>query len=251
MREDKDICPIHNLFFESVLVNSGAALICGGCHLELEKELASLREKYNQLLLAVSVPEKVMSETIAQLTQDLKVANETIAKYRKEFMGDGGVGITNLEAELKVMTEKAVESETDNFKLDEELDHVKRKLSEAQAALKPIAEEIRNTGNLYKESDWNPEAHIDKPITLTVKEARAILTLTEGGASKPDYYYEGDGITYNPEVDAEATCWHCKKTFLCDMMDATCRLCHAPFDKKRCKEFGFEPKEGGAHETPS
>lgn len=58
--------------------------------------------------------------------------------------------------------------------------------------------------------------------------------------SKPDYYYG----SYILGVDPEATCWHCGKTFLCDCCDATCRLCHAPFDKKRCKEFNFIPNDG-------
>ena len=52
--------------------------------------------------------------------------------------------------------------------------------------------------------------------------------------NKPDYYY---GKWYKEGVDPEATCWHCGKTFLCDCMDACCRLCGAPFDKNRCKEF--------------
>ena len=47
---------------------------------------------------------------------------------------------------------------------------------------------------------------------------------------------------YKKGTDPEVTCWHCKKTFLCDCMDATCRLCGAPHDKKRCKEFNFIPK---------
>jgi hypothetical protein len=57
--------------------------------------------------------------------------------------------------------------------------------------------------------------------------------------------YTGNG-TYVKGIDPEVTCWHCGKTFLCDAMDATCRLCHAPFAKERCNEFGFIPtmKEG-------
>lgn len=62
-----------------------------------------------------------------------------------------------------------------------------------------------------------------------------------GSGKKPKWYYEGNGTTYSPETDAEASCWSCKKTFLCDPMDATCRLCGAPFDESRCKEFGFKP----------
>lgn len=59
--------------------------------------------------------------------------------------------------------------------------------------------------------------------------------------NKPDYYY---GKWYKEGVDPEATCWHCGKTFLCDCMDACCRLCGAPFDKNRCKEFNFKPTTG-------
>ncbi len=47
---------------------------------------------------------------------------------------------------------------------------------------------------------------------------------------------------YKKDVDPKVTCWHCGKTFLCDCMDATCRLCGAPFDKRRCDEFNFTPK---------
>ena len=56
---------------------------------------------------------------------------------------------------------------------------------------------------------------------------------------RPDYYC---GEWFKEGVDPEVTCWHCKRTFLCDCMDATCRLCGAPFDKSRCKEFNFIPK---------
>lgn len=53
-----------------------------------------------------------------------------------------------------------------------------------------------------------------------------------------------DNGTYKRNVDPEVTCWHCGKTFLCDCMDATCRLCGAPYAKERCKEFNFIPKVG-------
>lgn len=59
---------------------------------------------------------------------------------------------------------------------------------------------------------------------------------------KPDYYYKGKCTTYTKGVDPETTCWHCKKTFLCDCCDATCRMCGAPYDKNRCAEFKFTPK---------
>jgi len=58
---------------------------------------------------------------------------------------------------------------------------------------------------------------------------------------KPDYYDKGGCTSYTKGVDPEVTCWHCKKTFLCDCMDATCRLCGAPYAKERCKEFNFIP----------
>lgn len=44
--------------------------------------------------------------------------------------------------------------------------------------------------------------------------------------------------------DPWVTCWHCKSTHQCDCMDATCYKCGAPYDKKRCDEFGFKPKKG-------
>jgi hypothetical protein len=47
---------------------------------------------------------------------------------------------------------------------------------------------------------------------------------------KPEWYYKGlSGTTYNPKYDPEVTCWKCGKTFLCDPMDASCRLCNAFF----------------------
>lgn len=58
---------------------------------------------------------------------------------------------------------------------------------------------------------------------------------------EPEDEYTG-GI-YKKGIDPEVTCWHCKKTFLCDCMDATCRLCGAPYKKSRCEEFKFKPKE--------
>ena len=61
---------------------------------------------------------------------------------------------------------------------------------------------------------------------------------------KPKYYTQGKGTTYKEGTDPEVTCWHCKKTFLCDCMDAVCRLCGAPYSKDRCAEFGFTPKKG-------
>ena len=46
---------------------------------------------------------------------------------------------------------------------------------------------------------------------------------------------------YRKGVDPEVTCWHCGSTHLCDCMDATCRMCNAPYDKTRCEEFEFKP----------
>lgn len=63
------------------------------------------------------------------------------------------------------------------------------------------------------------------------------------GNSRPaprDAEYDSGG-SYRKGVDPEVTCWHCHKTFLCDAMDATCRLCGAPYDQARCKEFNFVP----------
>jgi len=54
-----------------------------------------------------------------------------------------------------------------------------KRIKQLEEALKPVAKEIKNTGNEYKENDWNENAHIEKPIVLTIKEARAILKATE------------------------------------------------------------------------
>ena len=56
-------------------------------------------------------------------------------------------------------------------------------------ALEPVYQEIKNTGCLYVEKDWNPEAHISKPITITIKEARKIIAIAKsyellGGKSR-------------------------------------------------------------------
>ncbi len=53
-------------------------------------------------------------------------------------------------------------------------------------------------------------------------------------------HYTQDG-RYKRGIDPEVTCWHCGQTFLCDAMDATCRMCDAPYSRKRCKEFNFTP----------
>ena len=54
------------------------------------------------------------------------------------------------------------------------------------------------------------------------------------------------GIEWSPNGYA-LTCWHCggdPTAFeVFDCMDATCHLCHAPFDKNRCAEFKFTPKK--------
>jgi len=60
----------------------------------------------------------------------------------------------------------------------------------------------------------------------------------DGTVTKDEYT---DGGVYKKGVDPETTCWNCGKTFLCDCMDSCCRLCSAPFDKTRCKEFNFVP----------
>jgi len=47
---------------------------------------------------------------------------------------------------------------------------------------------------------------------------------------RPDYYAQGSGGTkYIRGEDPEVTCGHCGLTFLCDSMDAACRLCHKFF----------------------
>ncbi len=66
-----------------------------------------------------------------------------------------------------------------------------------------------------------------------------IVPILKGESLKLQEEYTSNG-TYKKGVDPEVTCWHCKKTFLCDCMDATCRLCGAPYDKNRCKEFNFK-----------
>ena len=67
---------------------------------------------------------------------------------------------------------------------------------------------------------------------------------------KPEWYATGKaGTKYTTGHDPEVTCWHCDKTFLCDPMDACCRMCGAPYDKNRCAEFGFQPDKGEANDA--
>lgn len=92
-----------------------------------------------------------------------------------------------------------------------------------------------STFGLLQCDHWRecPECLKPRPLTAPLKAEE----------EKPEWYSKGtDGTLYELENgDPEVSCWHCKKTFLCDPMDATCRLCGAPFDKKRCAEFGFKP----------
>jgi len=81
--------------------------------------------------------------------------------------------------------------------------------------------------------------NINRPDRTPTEEIIDLEEIPEPEVKKPDWYY---GEVYKEGVDPEVTCWHCKKTFLCDCQDATCRLCRAPFDKKRCGEFNFIPK---------
>jgi len=47
--------------------------------------------------------------------------------------------------------------------------------------------------------------------------------------------------------EAHKFCWNCGNDYLndpkVDCMDACCYRCHAPYDKRRCEEFNFKPKE--------
>ena len=81
----------------------------------------------------------------------------------------------------------------------------------------------------------------DCKSTLIGKCATPTFSGGEKEEVKPDYYDKRGCTSYTKGVDPEVTCWHCKKTFLCDCMDATCRLCGAPYAKERCKEFNFIP----------
>ena len=74
--------------------------------------------------------------------------------------------------------ERAVKAECYAASLQSRISELESEVGRLREAISPVAEEIRNTGNHYKESDWNPYAHIQKPITLTIKEARKILALT-------------------------------------------------------------------------
>ena len=55
-----------------------------------------------------------------------------------------------------------------------------------------------------------------------------------------------DGKKIYPEtkeelwMDAVGYCWYCDKNIRCECMDACCWVCHRPFSKDRCREFGFD-----------
>ena len=84
-------------------------------------------------------------------------------------------------------------------------------------------------------------------LAIDLIEAR----LKHDKEAKPDWYAKGSaGTVYAADRDPEVTCWHCKKTFLCDAMDACCRMCEAPYDKTRCAVFGFVPKPKITHSGP-
>lgn len=94
-----------------------------------------------------------------------------------------------------------------------------------------------------------------KPIGMvcqTGANSKCTPIMPKPSEEKPDYYANGGGTTYKADRDPEATCWHCTKTFLCDPMDACCRLCGAPFDRNRCREFRFVPSAApsGGEEKP-
>lgn len=55
-------------------------------------------------------------------------------------------------------------------------------------------------------------------------------------ATQPEMTPGVDPGCYGPN-DPVVTCPWCLKTFRCDPMDATCRLCHKPYDKSRLDEF--------------
>jgi hypothetical protein len=74
-----------------------------------------------------------------------------------------------------------------------------------------------------------------KPSSVSVNYKSHIspqeqLKLSSVSECKPEWYYKGlSGTIYKAGVDPEVTCWKCGKTFLCDPMDASCRLCNAFF----------------------
>lgn len=90
---------------------------------------------------------------------------------------------------------------------------------------------------------WLPGSN-DKFIRLCVDELMELsgkFTILFTKRTVESYYKNNSsGNTYIDGVDPEVTCWNCKRTFLCDCMDSTCRLCGAPYDRNRCEEFNFK-----------
>jgi hypothetical protein len=109
------------------------------------------------------------------------VADEISKMFNDEMLGreslDAAKKVASLEAD-KAQAKQAYDN------LHREAEKMANENAALVLALFPVAEEIRNTGNEYKESDWNPDAHIEKPVTLTIREARRILAALSGQPSQ-------------------------------------------------------------------
>ena len=71
-----------------------------------------------------------------------------------------------------------------------------------------------------------------------VKELEAALQGREDQPKKrPSWYYGSGTMKYTEGQDPEATCLTCGLTFLCDAMDALCRMCDMPYGLARVGEF--------------
>lgn len=84
---------------------------------------------------------------------------------------------------------------------------------------------------------------VDDGTTVTELHRRWVpADTTRNEVVKPEYYYKGGSTTYVAGQDPEVTCKTCGKTFLCDPMDAACRLCGEWFSEASIKKHGSNRK---------
>lgn len=66
--------------------------------------------------------------------------------------------------------------EREREELSKKVSDLQKRVAALSLTLRPVYLEIVNNGNLYRERDYNPKSHIDHKVTLTVEEARKIIS---------------------------------------------------------------------------
>lgn len=162
-----------------------------------------------------------------------EIGDKTLGELLVEVLDQKDAEFARLQAELNQRESELAEAVLKR-------DGLEAKVRRMRAALKEM---------LFAHQNADPEFPHDFEVKARKLAEDALADKAAEAPAKSEWYYKGkSGTTYDPKNDPEVTCWHCKETFLCDPMDACCRLCSAPFDKSRCKEFGFTPKALGQEE---